>query len=99
MRLAEERREPIESLDCDMPTPKPAAHRGIDGGVNPENMQEAGDLADHPMPMVGRAAGPAFTKILRVGQDGDPEARPLKRFDRAGRRHTSRGAWRPGGWG
>jgi hypothetical protein len=62
-------------------------------------MQEAGDLADHPMPRVGRAAGSAFTKILRVGQDGDPEARPLKRFDRAGRRHTSRGAWRPGGWG
>jgi hypothetical protein len=57
VRLAEERREPVEPLDRDMTTSEPTAHRreretvlgidGIDGGFNPENMQEAGDLADH----------------------------------------------------
>ena len=62
-----------------MPTPKLTAHRRerdavlgsdrIDGGVNPANVQEPSDLADHPMPMVGLAAVPAFIKILRVGQD------------------------------
>jgi hypothetical protein len=40
-----------------VPTPKPAAQRrerdavlgdnGIDGAVNPDNVQEPGDLADH----------------------------------------------------
>lgn len=79
MRLPEKRREPVESLDHDMTTTKPTAHRrerdavlgidGIDGGFKPDNVQEPGDLADHPMPMVGLAAVPAFIKILRVGQD------------------------------
>jgi hypothetical protein len=79
VRLSEKRREPVESLDCDMTTTKPTTYRrerdavlgrdGIDGGLNPENVQEPGDLAAHPMPMVGRAAVPAFIKILRVGQD------------------------------
>ena len=79
VRLPEERREPVEPVDHRVPTPKPPAQRrerdavlrsdGIDGAVNPDNVQEPGDLADHPMPMVGRAAGAAFIKILRVGQD------------------------------
>jgi hypothetical protein len=57
VRLTEKRREPVESLDGDMPTMKPTAQRreretvlgidGIDGGFNPDNVQEAGDLADH----------------------------------------------------
>lgn len=57
VRLAEERREPVESLDHAMTTPKAAAHRrerdavlgvdGIDEGVNPDNVQEPGDLANH----------------------------------------------------
>ena len=44
-------------MDGRVPTPKPAAHRrerdavlgdnGIDGAVNPDNVQESGDLADH----------------------------------------------------
>jgi hypothetical protein len=50
VRLAEEGREPVEPLDHRVPTPKPAAQRrerdavlgidGIDGGVNPDNVQE-----------------------------------------------------------
>ena len=76
VRLPEERREPVEPVDHRVPTPKPAAQRrerdavlgrdGIDGGVNPDNVQEPGGLAAHPMPMVGAVAVPAFTKILRV---------------------------------
>jgi hypothetical protein len=42
---------------------------GIDRGFNPDNVQEPGDLADHPMSMVGLAAVPAFIEILRVGQE------------------------------
>jgi hypothetical protein len=44
-------------MDGRVPTPKPAAQRrerdtvlgdnGIDGAVNPDNVQEPGDLADH----------------------------------------------------
>jgi hypothetical protein len=50
VRLAEERREPVEPVDHDMATTKSAAHRrerdavlgidGIDGGFNPDNVQE-----------------------------------------------------------
>jgi len=57
VRLSEKRREPVESLDRDMPTTKPTTQRrerdavlgidGIDGGFNPDNVQEPGDLADH----------------------------------------------------
>lgn len=57
VRLAEKRREPVESLDHDMPTTKSTAHRrerdavlgidGINGGVNPDDVQEPYDLADH----------------------------------------------------
>ena len=57
VRLSEKRREPVESLDCDMTTTKPTTYRrerdavlgrdGIDGGFNPENVQEPGDFADH----------------------------------------------------
>ena len=57
MRLPEKRREPVEPVDHRVPTPKPPAQRrerdallrsdGIDGGVNPDNVQEPGDLADH----------------------------------------------------
>jgi hypothetical protein len=55
--LTEKRRELVESLDRDMPTSKPTAQRrerdavlgsdGIDGGVNPDNVQEPGDFAGH----------------------------------------------------
>ena len=57
MRLTEKRREPVEPLDRDMTTTKPTTQRrerdavlgsnGIDGGFNPDNVQEPGDLADH----------------------------------------------------
>ena len=79
MRLAEKFCEPVEALDRDMTTTKPTTQRrerdavlgsdGIDGGFHPDNVQEPGDLADHPVPMVGRAAVPAFIKILRVGRE------------------------------
>jgi hypothetical protein len=49
--------EPVESLDRDMLATKPTPHRRerdavlgsnrIDGGFNPENVQEPGDLAGH----------------------------------------------------
>ena len=57
VRLTEKRREPVESLDRNMTTTKPTAHRreretvlgidGIDGGFNPDNVQRPGDLSDH----------------------------------------------------
>ena len=56
MRLTEERREPVEPLDRDMTTTKPTTQGrerdavlgsdGIDGGLNPDNVQEPSDFAD-----------------------------------------------------
>jgi len=77
VRLAEEGREPVKPLDHRVPTPKPAAQRGegdavlgidgIDGGVNPDNVQEPRDFADHHAADSRSVMGPAFTKNLRVG--------------------------------
>ena len=77
VRLAEEGREPVKPLDHRVPTPKPAAQRGegdavlgidgIDGGVNPDNVQEPRDFADHRAADSTGVMGPAFTKNLRVG--------------------------------
>jgi hypothetical protein len=56
VRLTEERREPVEPLDRDMTTTKPTTQgrerdavlgsNGIDGGFNPDNVQEPSDFAD-----------------------------------------------------
>jgi hypothetical protein len=56
VRLTEERREPVVPLDRDMTTTKPTTQgrerdavlgsNGIDGGFNPDNMQEPSDFAD-----------------------------------------------------
>jgi hypothetical protein len=57
VRLTEKRRELVESLDRDMMTTKPTTQRrerdavlgcnGIDGGFNPDYVEEPSDLADH----------------------------------------------------
>ena len=53
----EKRRQPVESLDRDVTTMKPAAERskretvlgsdGIEGGFDPDDVQEPGEFADH----------------------------------------------------
>jgi hypothetical protein len=77
VRLAEEGREPVKPLDHRVPTPKPAAQRGegdavlgidgIDGGVNPDNVQEPREFADHRAADSTGVMGTAFIKNLRVG--------------------------------
>jgi len=84
VRLAEEGREPVKPLDHRVPTPKPAAQRGegdavlgidgIDGGVNPDNVQEPRDFADHRPADSRGVMGPAFIKNLRV--DSESRGRP-----------------------
>ena len=81
MRLAEEGREPVKPLDHRVPTPKPAAQRGegdavlsidgIDGGLNPDHVQQPRDFADHRAARSGHIAT-GLMKNLRVEHDQDP---------------------------
>jgi hypothetical protein len=71
MRPTKKRREPVEPLDRDMTTTKSTTHRRereailgrdrIDGGLDPDNVQEPGDFANHRLPIVGAVCGYLIT--------------------------------------
>jgi hypothetical protein len=74
MRPTEKRGEPVESLDRDMTTTESTTHRrkreailgrdGIDGGVNPDNVQETGDPGEALRTSYQRKTELGLTRLL-----------------------------------